>query len=103
MARSKDTKDKKENQRAKKRNVVRQRLYEIMNDRELHRLCEDHIRALRYLRLRNQEMAMLNVIVRLERCIRVYEERQRQQQGRQQQEGRRKEPKKLVPCRQPRD
>ena len=52
--------------REKKRTRIRQELNR-MSDREFRRRCADHIRAIRYLRLRNQELSFLNSFLRMQR------------------------------------
>jgi hypothetical protein len=59
---------KKECPREKKRTRIRQELYR-MSDREFRRRCADHIRAIRYLRLRNQELQFLNSFLRMQRVV----------------------------------
>lgn len=59
---------KKECPREKKRTRIRQELYR-MSDREFRRRCADHIRAIRYLRLRNQELQFLNSFLRIQRLV----------------------------------
>ena len=59
---------KKECPREKKRTRIRQELYR-MSDREFRRRCADHIRAIRYLRLRNQELQFLNSFLRMQRAV----------------------------------
>eukprot|EP00536_Pseudo-nitzschia_multiseries_P011486 jgi/Psemu1/29104/gm1.29104_g len=59
---------KKECPREKKRTRIRQELYR-MSDREFRRRCADHIRAIRYLRLRNQELQFLNSFLRMQRLV----------------------------------
>ena len=60
---------KKECPREKKRTRIRQELYR-MSDSEFRRRCADHIRAIRYLRLRNQELRFLNSFLRMQRLVR---------------------------------
>eukprot|EP00529_Nitzschia_sp_RCC80_P033298 CAMPEP_0113468376 /NCGR_PEP_ID=MMETSP0014_2-20120614/15323_1 /TAXON_ID=2857 /ORGANISM="Nitzschia sp." /LENGTH=127 /DNA_ID=CAMNT_0000360763 /DNA_START=520 /DNA_END=903 /DNA_ORIENTATION=- /assembly_acc=CAM_ASM_000159 len=60
--------------REKKRMRIRRHLHDMSPD-EFHRRCASHIRAIRYLRLRNQEVAMVNCISRLRRFLN--DERQR--------------------------
>mmetsp|Transcript_7502 Transcript_7502/g.18483 ORF Transcript_7502/g.18483 Transcript_7502/m.18483 type:complete len:128 (+) Transcript_7502:393-776(+) len=60
--------------REKKRMRIRRHLHDMSPD-EFHRRCASHIRAIRYLRLRNQEVAMVNCIGRLRRFLN--DERQR--------------------------
>ena len=50
--------------REKKRNLIRRQLYQ--NRRE----CAELIRAIRYMRIRNEEVAMLNFLSRVQFCIR---------------------------------
>mmetsp|Transcript_10597 Transcript_10597/g.25516 ORF Transcript_10597/g.25516 Transcript_10597/m.25516 type:complete len:90 (+) Transcript_10597:334-603(+) len=59
---------KKEYRREKKRTRIRQELFR-MSDREFRRRCADHIRAIRYLRLRNQELQFLNAFLRIQRLV----------------------------------
>lgn len=59
---------KKECQRAKKRTRIRRELCRL-SDREFRRRCADHIRAIRYLRLRNQELQFLNSFLRIQRIV----------------------------------
>mmetsp|Transcript_10839 Transcript_10839/g.22959 ORF Transcript_10839/g.22959 Transcript_10839/m.22959 type:complete len:90 (-) Transcript_10839:385-654(-) len=54
--------------REKKRTRIRQELNR-MSDREFRRRCADHIRAIRYLRLRNQELQFLNSFLRMQRVV----------------------------------
>ncbi|KAG7348458.1 hypothetical protein IV203_017163 [Nitzschia inconspicua] len=49
----------------KKRNRIRQQLHRGMNDRAFRQRVASHIRAIRYLRLRNQELSLLDSLVRL--------------------------------------
>mmetsp|Transcript_13761 Transcript_13761/g.34575 ORF Transcript_13761/g.34575 Transcript_13761/m.34575 type:complete len:90 (+) Transcript_13761:282-551(+) len=60
---------KKECPREKKRSRIRQELNR-MSDREFRRRCADHIRAIRYLRLRNQELRFLHSFLRMQRLVR---------------------------------
>mmetsp|Transcript_33122 Transcript_33122/g.37092 ORF Transcript_33122/g.37092 Transcript_33122/m.37092 type:complete len:87 (+) Transcript_33122:348-608(+) len=50
-----------------KRKRIRQEIIYRMSDREFRRRCADHIRAIRYLRLRNQELSFLNSFLRMQR------------------------------------
>mmetsp|Transcript_658 Transcript_658/g.1387 ORF Transcript_658/g.1387 Transcript_658/m.1387 type:complete len:90 (+) Transcript_658:291-560(+) len=59
---------KKECPREKKRSRIRQELHR-MSDREFRRRCADHIRAIRYLRLRNQELQFLHAFLRMQRLV----------------------------------
>mmetsp|Transcript_23560 Transcript_23560/g.65387 ORF Transcript_23560/g.65387 Transcript_23560/m.65387 type:complete len:90 (-) Transcript_23560:289-558(-) len=59
---------KKECPREKKRSRIRQELHR-MSDREFRRRCADHIRAIRYLRLRNQELHFLHAFLRMQRLV----------------------------------
>ena len=59
---------KKEGPREKKRTRIRRELYR-MSDREFRRQIADHIRAIRYLRLRNQELQFLNSFLRMRRVV----------------------------------
>lgn len=54
--------------REKKRTRIRQELHQ-MSDREFRRRCADHIRAIRYLRLRNQELTFLDSFLRMQRIV----------------------------------
>lgn len=54
--------------REKKRNRIRQELHQ-MSEREFRRRCADHIRAIRYLRLRNQELSFLDSFLRMQRIV----------------------------------
>jgi len=54
--------------REKKRTRIRQELDRI-SDIEFRRRCADHIRAIRYLRLRNQELSFLNSFLRMQRIV----------------------------------
>jgi transcription initiation factor TFIID subunit TAF12 len=98
--------------RDKKRILVRQQLQQLNIDhRNFRRLCAGHIRAIRYLRLRNQELAMLDVLLRLQSCMRsrlgLVIQQQQQQPGQAQQQdrqrGRNNTTIKLVEWQQPRD
>eukprot|EP00339_Tiarina_fusa_P007131 CAMPEP_0117042032 /NCGR_PEP_ID=MMETSP0472-20121206/29301_1 /TAXON_ID=693140 ORGANISM="Tiarina fusus, Strain LIS" /NCGR_SAMPLE_ID=MMETSP0472 /ASSEMBLY_ACC=CAM_ASM_000603 /LENGTH=83 /DNA_ID=CAMNT_0004753173 /DNA_START=221 /DNA_END=472 /DNA_ORIENTATION=+ len=62
-------------QREKKRSLIRQQLHQL-NNGDFRRSCADLIRAIRYMRLRNQELGMLNLLVRLQRCIREQSKRE---------------------------
>ena len=74
--------------REKKRIRIRHQLRRMNIDhRDFRRLCADHIRAIRYLRLRNQELAMLNVFSRLQYCMRARNGSSSQQQDEQRREG----------------
>jgi hypothetical protein len=59
---------KKDCPREKKRTRIRHELTQ-MSDREFRRRCSDHIRAIRYLRLRNQELSFLNTFLRMQRTV----------------------------------
>jgi hypothetical protein len=52
--------------REQKRTMIRRHLYRNRSRRE----CADLIRAIRYMRLRNNEVAMLNILSRLQMSIR---------------------------------
>jgi hypothetical protein len=69
---------KNQSNREKKRSLLRQQLHR-MTDRNFRRQSADLIRAIRYLRLRNQEIAMVNLLLRLQICLR---ERSRSKQER---------------------
>jgi hypothetical protein len=55
--------------REQKLSLIRSHLHRI-RDRRFQRECADLIRAIRYLRLRNQELATLDFLVRLQDSIR---------------------------------
>lgn len=57
--------------REKKRHRIRQQLQSLNVDpRIIRRIFADHIRAIRYLRLRSEEVATLDVLYRLQHHIR---------------------------------
>jgi hypothetical protein len=57
--------------REKKRHRIRQQLQRLNVDPQaLRRIFADHIRAIRYLRIRNEEVATLNMLYRLQQNIR---------------------------------
>jgi hypothetical protein len=58
--------------REEKRRLVRRTLYHIRDrDRNFQNAAAELIRAIRYLRLRNQEVALMNTLVRLQICFRI--------------------------------
>ena len=61
--------------REKKRNLLRRQLHQLNNE-TFRRECADLILALRYMRLRNQEVGMLRMLVRLQRCVREQSKRE---------------------------
>lgn len=97
--------------RDKKRILVRQQLQQLNIDhRNFHRICAGHIRAIRYLRLRNQELAMLDILLRLQSCMRSrlgssiqQQQGQGQAQTQHRQRGRNNRTIKLVEWQKPRD
>jgi len=58
--------------RDKKRHRIREQLRNLNVDpKTLRRIFADHIRAIRYLRLRNEEVATLDILYRLQHYIRT--------------------------------